>query len=234
MARDIAEAQGLYIIDIASRDIDVPLSDLGREQALGLGRWFGALPAGAGPDAVLCSPYARAYETACLVRESGNLGPGVSLRKDGRLREKEFGILDRLTTHGIRQKHPELSEQRMHVGKFYFRPPGGERWCDVILRMRSLIEMMAREYAGRRVLVVGHQVIVSCMRYLIEHMDEAQILAIDRLGEIPNCGVTSYQSPAENNDDPRFVLQLVNFLAPLLEAGTPVTTAPDAAASPKD
>jgi broad specificity phosphatase PhoE len=233
VARDIAEAEGLHVIDIASRDIDVPLSDLGREQALSLGRWFGALPAGTRPEAVLCSPYVRAHETARLLIDGGNLGPEIGLRMDERLREKEFGILDRLTTHGIRQKHPELSEQRTHVGKFYFRPPGGESWCDVILRLRSLIEMMAREYAGKRVLVVGHQVIVNCMRYLIEHMNEEQILAIDRLGDIPNCGVTSYQAVAENNQDPRFVLQLVNFLAPLLESGTPVTTAPDVAAAPK-
>jgi broad specificity phosphatase PhoE len=233
VARDFAEAQGLHVIDIASRDIDVPLSDLGREQALSLGRWFGGLEADTGPQVVLCSPYVRAHETARLLLESGKLGSEVGLRMDERLREKEFGILDRLTALGIRQKHPELSEQRIHVGKFYFRPPGGESWCDVILRLRSLIEMMSREYAGRRVLVVGHQVIVNCMRYLVEHMDEAQILAIDRLGDIPNCAVTSYQAAAGSDGQPRLVLQLVNFLAPLLESGTPVTTAPDVAAAPK-
>jgi hypothetical protein len=33
-------------------------------------------------------------------------------RQDERLREKEFGILDRLTRYGIQQKFPELDEQR--------------------------------------------------------------------------------------------------------------------------
>jgi hypothetical protein len=66
----------------------------------------------------------------------------VRLRIDERLREKEFGLLDRLTRHGIQQKYPELHEQRAHVGKFYFRRPGGESWCDVILRLRSLTEMI--------------------------------------------------------------------------------------------
>ena len=81
---------------------------------------------------------------------------------DERLREKEFGILDRMTTFGIREKYPELAEQRKHVGKFYFRPPGGESWCDVILRLRSFLDMLTREYRGDRVLVVAHQVIVNC------------------------------------------------------------------------
>jgi len=238
VARDAAESGGLPVIDLAWRDIDVPLSDLGVEQATAVGDWFGRLPRDEQPEVILCSPYVRARETARLLAESAGLGAdrGVRLRIDERLREKEFGILDRLTRFGIQQKHPELDEQRGHVGKFYFRPPGGESWCDVILRLRSLLEMVTREYAGQRVLVVGHQVIVNCMRYLLEHMDEHRILDIDRQGDVPNCAVTSYRarpddSPADRDDV--MTLDLVNFLAPLREAATPVTSAPDAQTSPK-
>ena len=131
---------------------------------------------------------------------------------------------------GIRQKYPELGEQRAHVGKFYFRPPGGESWCDVILRLRSLLEMVTREHGAQRVLVVGHQVIVNCMRYLIECMDEAQILGIDKMGDVPNCGVTSYEyDPALD----ALVPDLVNFVAPLRQAGAAVTVAADTPAAPK-
>ncbi len=62
----------------------------------------------------------------------------------------------------------------------------------MILRLRSLLDMLTREYRGDRVLVVAHQVIVNCLRYLLERLDEEQILAIDRLGDVPNCGITSY------------------------------------------
>lgn len=94
--------------------------------------------------------------------------------------------------------------------------------------------MAAREYAGPRVLVVAHQVIVNCMRYLIEQMDEATILGIDRLGDIPNCSVTSYRTVDDEvgHNQPRFTLDLVNFLAPLLGEGTPVTSQPDASVAP--
>jgi broad specificity phosphatase PhoE len=231
VARDLAEAAGHPVIDISERDIDTPLSELGRRQAWALGHWFGDLPRQHRPDVVLCSPYVRARETARLLLESAGFAPGaVRLRFDERLREKEFGILDRLTVHGIRQKYPELSDQRAHVGKFYFRPPGGESWCDVILRLRSLLEMMTREHGAQRVLVVGHQVIVNCMRYLIECMDEAQILEIDKRADVPNCGVTSYEyDPAKD----ALVADLVNFVAPLRQAGAPVTVAADAPAAPK-
>jgi broad specificity phosphatase PhoE len=228
VARDAAEAAGLAVIDIAERDIDTPLSELGRRQADALGRWFGKLAPGDRPEVLLCSPYVRARQTAQLMLEASRLD--LRLRIDERLREKEFGIIDRLTGHGIRAKYPELSAQRSHVGKFYFRPPGGESWCDVILRLRSLLEMVTREHGGQRVLVVGHQVIVNCMRYLVECLDEAQILAIDRRGDVPNCGVTSYRyDPA--CDELR--ADLVNFVAPLQQAGAPVTREPDAPAAAK-
>ncbi|HUR89778.1 MAG TPA: histidine phosphatase family protein [Ramlibacter sp.] len=222
VARDAAEAAGLPTIDIAERDIDVPLSELGRVQAHALGLWFGSLSQDIRPDVLLCSPYLRARQTAKLIVEAA--GIDLRLRIDERLREKEFGIIDRLTGHGIRAKYPELSTQRSHVGKFYFRPPGGESWCDVILRLRSVVEMMTREHGGQRVLVVGHQVIVNCMRYLIECMDEAEILTIDRRGDVPNCGVTSYRYDAARD---QLVTDLVNFVAPLQKAGAPVTREPD-------
>src|SRR6185369_5265950 len=148
----------------ATRDVDTPLSALGERQARALGAWFGALPEDRRPTVVLSSPYVRSMRSAELIVEGVVGGVArLALIADERLREKEFGILDRMTTFGIKETYPSLSEQRQHVGKFYFRPPGGESWCDVILRLRSLLDMLSREHRGDRVLVVGHQVIVNCM-----------------------------------------------------------------------
>ena len=230
VARDAAEAQRLARIDIAFRDMDTPLSRLGEEQACALGAWFGTLPEKEQPQVILCSPYVRAMETARLMIDKGKLK--AKLRMDERLREKEFGILDRLTRYGITAQHPELAEQRSHVGKFYFRPPGGESWCDVILRLRSTVEMVTREYVGQNVLIVAHQVTVSCLRYLLEHLDEAAILGIDREGDVPNCGVTSYRAHKGEDEDSVLKLDLVNFTAPLHQGGAPVTAAPDSNAAP--
>ena len=62
VARDAAEAGGLQVIDIATRDIDVPLSELGRRQLQSQGHWLGSLPLQERPQALLCSPYVRAQE----------------------------------------------------------------------------------------------------------------------------------------------------------------------------
>src|SRR5918995_2351059 len=159
VARDAAHAAGLPRIDIAHRDVDVPLSPLGEEQSRAVGRWFAALPAGERPNVVLTSPYLRAQRTAEIIEAEG----GVCVERhtfvvDERLREKEFGILDRLTRSGTEALHPDQAAFRRLLGKFYHRPPGGESWCDVILRLRSLIGTVTREYCRERVLIVCHSV----------------------------------------------------------------------------
>ncbi|MBB3122040.1 histidine phosphatase family protein [Pseudoduganella violacea] len=233
VARDAAEAASGLLIDIAERDMDVPLSTLGQQQAQALGLWFGALPEDAQPTVLLFSPYLRARATAEAILEHLPRGELLAVNADERLREKEFGILDRLTPLGIAEKYPELHAQRRHVGKFYFRPPGGESWCDVILRLRSVLDTVTREYRRERVLIVGHQVIVMCLRYLLERQDEASILATDRAADVPNCGVTSYRFNPALGKQGKLELDLVNFLAPLEARGTPITATPDVPAAPK-
>jgi broad specificity phosphatase PhoE len=234
VARDEAELARVALIDVAIRDVDVPLSKLGEEQARALGHWFGALPERDQPTVVLTSPYVRAKDTAEIVLDTAGIPrEDITVVADERLREKEFGILDRLTKWGISEKYPELAEQRAHVGKFYFRPPGGESWCDVILRLRNTIDTITREHRGERLLVVSHQVVVNCFRYLLERLTEHDILEIDRLADVPNCSVTSYEFDPSRGRQGKLVPRLVNFVAPLEEAGAPVTVEPDVSAAPK-
>jgi broad specificity phosphatase PhoE len=228
VARDVAEAAGHAWIDIAHRDVDVPLSELGEKQAAALGRWFRKLSSDERPTVVLSSPYLRARETSRIAIDIAGLPrEEISFVTDERLREKEFGILDRLTRVGIQEKYPEQAEARSILGKFYFRPPGGESWCDVILRLRSVIDTITRDYRRERVLIVSHQVVVNCFRYLLERLTEEQILALDRAEEIANCSVTSYQFTPTLGRRGKLKLDLYNFVAPLEEAGAPVTSKPD-------
>ena len=85
-------------------------------------------------------------------------------------------------------------------------------------------------YADRRVLVVCHQVVVLCMRYILEELDEAQILAIDKQADVLNCGICAYdfEPDAEGLCVPK--LALWNHDAPLEEEGAAKTSAPDAMA----
>src|SRR4028119_1391295 len=123
------------VIDVACRDADVPLSETGAEQSRGLGDGLRAMPAP--PDAVWCSPYVRAQETARIALESAGLD--LPIRLDARPRARELGVLERLTMRGVQARFPDEAERRRWLGKFYHRPPGGESWADVALRLRTLI-----------------------------------------------------------------------------------------------
>ena len=229
VARQMAEAAARDHIGISVRDVDVELSALGIEQARAVGRWFGEMPPDLRPNIVLVSPYRRARQTAELICEAA--GIEVS-RRDGtlvideRLREKEFGVLDGLTKSGIAERFPEQWELRMLFGKFYHRPPGGESWCDVIARLRSVLGTITREHAtGDRVLIVCHSIVVTCFRYLLERMTEEEILYEDRTNEILNCSVTAYRYDvsAGRKGTGGLVREQCNDVGPLLAAGTTVS-----------
>ena len=221
-------AAGRHLIGLEVRDVDVPLSELGRQQAAAVGRWFAAQPEEERPEVVISAPYFRARETADLICAAGGVtsaakGPVV----DERLREREFGILDRMTTEGIRALHPDQARHRQLLGKFYHRPPGGESWADVILRLRSALDTISLHHADRRTLVVCHQVVVLCFRYILEELDEAAVLAIDKQCAVLNCGICEYEF--EPDDEQLCVPKLAryNFAAPLEQDRAPVTAEPD-------
>jgi broad specificity phosphatase PhoE len=225
VARDEAQQAGSLTIAIATRDVDVPLSELGHEQAEATGRWFADLPAGEQPDVILSSPYLRACQTAEGIRDAGRLSARIKI--DERLREREFGVFDRLTTLGIREKYPDEAEHRKMLGKFYHRPPGGESWADVILRLRSALNTINLHYCNRRVLVVCNQVVVLCMRYILEDLDEAAILRIDKQADILNCGICAYDFEESDNGLCVPTLALWNHGAPMEDEGAPKTSEPE-------
>lgn len=223
-----AETSGLHQIEVSPRDADVPLSELGKRQSEALGRWLGALPVDERPTRIYVSPYTRAKETARHLIAAGGLGE-VPVRLDERLREKEFGVLNRLTVAGILASHPEQAELRAILGKLYYRPPGGESWCDIILRLRSFWDTLRLDDEGERVLVVCHSVITMCLRYVLEELDEEQVLSIDKAVDVANCAITSYvKREGDGVSGTGLALELFNFVAPLEEAGEPVTRAKDA------
>ena len=229
-ASDQAEAAASDVIDIAERDADVPLSPLGERQARALGRWFTTLPPDQRPSLILSSPYRRAMQTAHLVVQAMGKTEG-DVFADERLRERDLGSLDRLTHRGWAERYPEQAQARQRLGKFYFRAPGGESWCDVILRVRSVAEELQLRYADQRPLIVAHQVVVLCLRYVIERLDERTILGIDAAGQVANCSVTAYATDDGRPAVPR--LTLYNHVAPLEAAHQPVTDAEDAPVAPR-
>ena len=227
VAREAADRDGASAIDLILRDVDVPLSPLGERQAEATGRWFAALPDDERPEVLISSPYVRAQATAAAIRAAGGMaGHARATLLDERLREREFGVFDGLTRRGIAQQYPAEAAHRAKLGKFYHRAPGGESWADVILRLRSALNTINLQFADRRVLIVCHQVVVMCFRYVLEERTEAEILAIDR-NEMFNCGISAFDFLSTDRHPRRPGLVLWNHIAPVGADGTAKTSAPD-------
>ncbi len=232
VARDEAESAGSEIIDIGLRDVDVPLSDLGRRQARALGHWLARQPDSERPTTVLSSPYLRAQQTADeALAAAGFGGDGVERLLDERLREREFGVLDRLTRPGLVAREPQQAELRAFLGKFYHRPPGGESWADVGLRVRTVLDTLCREFAGERVLISTHQVVVLMFRYVLEAMTEADVLGVSRAEPVAHCSVTTFVHDPSAHRRGGMVLQAYNSVEPLDDEDEPVTEEEDAPAA---
>ncbi|WP_374969557.1 histidine phosphatase family protein [Terrabacter sp. BE26] len=188
---NVADAQardrGDGRLQLDTRDPDTPLSERGEQQAHVLARHV-ASTAGR-PDVVLSSPYARAEMTARIVGGALDLDPLL----DERLRERDLGIFDGLTGVGIRKHYPEEAERRARLGKFYYRPPGGESWTDVALRVRDVLRDLGQLYPDRRVWVFTHQVVIMSFRLALESLDEATLLDVDRHQPLANCSLTRYR-----------------------------------------
>ncbi len=186
-----AQQNGAGRLELDIRDPDVPLSETGADQADALGRWLAALPPDEQPTTVLSSPFARAAATA--QRAVAASGLDLTIRYDERLRERDFGAFDGMTRAGIIDEYPEEARRRDLLGKFYYRPPGGESWADVALRIRSLLATEALRHDGERLLCVSHQAVVMVFRYVVEEMAESQLLEIDRTERVANTSLTRYE-----------------------------------------
>lgn len=195
-----ARRRGAGRLDLATRDPDTPLSERGENQSRVLARHLasGELPA---PDVMLTSPYTRAAATARIVAFAADLDPVL----DERLRERDLGVLDGLTGVGIRVLLPEEAERRARLGKFYYRPPGGESWTDVALRVRHVVRDLAQLYPDRRVWVFTHQAVIMSFRLVLEGLDERTLLDVDRNEPLGNCSLTRYVHRASGS------LELVTF-----------------------
>ena len=189
-----ARMAGAEVIAVPARDADVNLSGTGQDQAKALGAALARIAEEFRPDAVVSSPYARAFQTAEIAVEAA--GWPVKVQLDERLRDRELGILDRLTRLGVEKRYPEEAERREWLGKMYYRPPGGESWADVALRLRSVLDELNNLGSGHRVMLVCHDALIMLFRYVLEGMTEKELLDLAASTSVLNASITRFVRPA--------------------------------------
>jgi broad specificity phosphatase PhoE len=133
---------------IASGWRDPPLSALGRRQATELSRRHEVDVI----DAVFCSDLRRATETAEIA-----FGDRTTITADPRLREYDYGAMTGEPPARIHAEIPKRVDTPF---------PEGESLSDVAGRVRSFLAGLARDWDGKRVVVIGH----VATRLALEHL----------------------------------------------------------------
>jgi probable phosphoglycerate mutase len=154
--------------------LDPPLSETGRQQALELKPLVRAAAAGIPPDHVISSDLGRASETAALL----GLRPAAF---DARWREIDIGEWGGRTAREIDQQSAELTNWRGGPRT----APDGETWPAFTARVsNALEELVAR---GGSWLVVCHG---GCIRVVTATLTGADPLA---LGSPPNASLSTFE-----------------------------------------
>jgi broad specificity phosphatase PhoE len=216
VALDLLEdnLEGLLDQQKKIRDADVQLTEKGIWQAQQTGLYFAQYDPF---DICFSSPYRRALQTSEGI--ISNLGYDLRIFKENRLREKEFGRLHGFKTDEIKKLYPEEFKDRERDGKYWYRLPRGENYPDVESRVHNFLDKLARDYGGKNVLVVTHQVPYKMFRALFEHMDEEGVLALE---DTPNCGIQEYRIDTSKVEEGR--LKLVRFNEVAYESQSPKTS----------
>ncbi|MGW4010929.1 MULTISPECIES: histidine phosphatase family protein [unclassified Streptomyces] len=178
-------------VPVPGRDRDVPLSERGAAQAVALGDWLAGQAPEAGPDLVVCSPFTRALETweGMATRVAGLGGPQLEVLVDERLRDREMGVFELHPPAALRARAPQEADRRELLGEWCYRPPGGEAFTDVAVRVGQFVSDLGRAAPGRRVLVVAHDGVVIALRYVLAGIGA---VAPEELPPVPNASVSHW------------------------------------------
>ncbi|MGY4859388.1 histidine phosphatase family protein [Cryobacterium sp. AP23] len=193
VAAAAAESTGAEVVDLPVRDADVPLTRTGTDQAEALRRWFDARPAGEYPDSVWVSPYLRTPQTARIAL--AGRPDGARPVPDERVRDRELGVVELLTGRGVEARMPVEAARSRRLGPYYYRPPGGESWADVSLRIRSFLTALDADGVGPTALVVSHDAVIMLFRAVCEGLAEPDILQLARTGPVLNASITRLVRP---------------------------------------
>lgn len=149
---------------------DVPLSDLGREQARDAARALAEHRF----DGLYASDLQRALETARIVGEPHGLLPTI----DPRLRELDIGAWEGLVRPEIAARWPEALA-RFDAADPHARPTGGETRAELEARVReALADLCARHPGDAKLAIVAHGGVLAAVTGEFGHAN-AEVVAID-------------------------------------------------------
>ncbi|CAN5397360.1 histidine phosphatase family protein [soil metagenome] len=130
---------------------DLPLTNLGRQQARDLGQ--GILDAGLTFNAVYSSPLIRAFETARITAGIAGLPEPEVLQN---LIERDFGILSGELANDIEKICPPKDILSVEGMRYFLNPKDGETFPQVLVRGQDVLDYIRKMHTEGKILLVCH------------------------------------------------------------------------------
>lgn len=123
-------------------------------------------------DCYITSPYFRAVETA------GNLQlPNARWELNPYLIERGWGDVESTSQRDRDKKYKKVFDV-WRRDPLFSKPPNGESFVQLCLRIEQVLDMLRRNYADKRVIIVCHGDVILAFRFILEH------ILLDRMSEI--------------------------------------------------
>ena len=164
--------------------LDVPLNAVGLAQAQRVARAL----ADERFDAAYASDLTRTRQTA----EPLVAARGLALALDPALRERHYGIFERLTYAEVKTRFPE-DYARFHARDPEYGFQTGERLKDFYARSIDAVARIAERHPGGQVVVFTHGGVLDMLYRRITGL----AISAERTFGIPNCGLNRVEVAAE-------------------------------------
>lgn len=153
---------------------DLPLTEQGVLQAKRLQHELSCVKI----SQIYCSDMSRSITTAEIIGNSHNVAPTVS----SNLREIHLGSWEGRNFEEIRRKFPEEFKKRGQDIVNY-RPPEGESFADLSLRVNKVFDQILQETSGN-IVIVGH---AGVNRAIICHLLDMPLENLFKLSQDYGC-----------------------------------------------
>ncbi|MDX2308146.1 MAG: histidine phosphatase family protein [Hyphomicrobium sp.] len=147
--------------------VDIPLNDKGRGQALRNGRILCQLLPQIADCEFVSSPLGRARETMAIIRTALGLAPDA-YRVDPAIVELSYGLWEGVLQDDLPMIDPNGIAERS-LDPFHWRPQNGESYADLLARTISWVDGVERD-----TVVASHGGVSRCLR--------AHLLGLDPRG----------------------------------------------------
>jgi broad specificity phosphatase PhoE len=161
---------------------DVPLNDLGRQQAIRVAERIHEM---GGFTTLYASPLQRARLTAEAIAKK----TGLSLTLHEGLAEMSFGSAEGVPFRDVPELYPEIYARLNDLEDYDVRFPDGESRFEFATRVRNAFDDIIAREPGNRVIVVAHGGVIAAATAMLL----GETIGDFRRYSIANCSVTHFE-----------------------------------------